>query len=111
MRSKLSAIFVGGVDSSFQNKDGDTIEFRQGRFAIPGEMETPIFSFPKGLDISNLKPMEPAHMVVDFRYNDQYKNFKARVVAIYPTEKALNDADVNVDGFVDSSAYASSQSK
>ena len=111
MRAKLSASFIGNVDSTFKNSDGEEIAYRQAMFAVLGEMEAPVFSIPKELDISMLRPGEVAHMVVDFRYNAQYKNFKGRVVALYPTDKALADADINVDGYVDAASYAASQRK
>lgn len=109
MKSKVIARFIGGVDSTFKNDKGEEIAFRQGRFGIPGEMETPIFRFPAELDTSLLEPFQTAYLVVDFRYNDQYKNFKGYVDAIYPDEKSLNAAQIG-GGYQPGSYLASAQS-
>ena len=108
MRAKIIGTFIGSVDNSFVNKDGETIRFKKASFNVPGELENCVFKVPVQLDISSLVQYQPAYFVADFSYDPKYQNYTGRMRAVYPTEKALNDADPMIDGFVDSSKYASS---
>lgn len=109
MRAKVVGIFIGSVDNSFVNKDGETIRFKKASFNVPGELENCVFKVPVQLDLTSLVPYEKAYFVADFAYDSKYQNYTGRIRALYPTEKALNDADPMLDGFVDSAKYASSK--
>lgn len=108
MKAKVIATFIGGVSSSFKNDKGEEIPYRQGMFAVLGEMEAPVFSIPEDVSLASLTPGQVAYMVVDFRYNSQFKNFKGRVAALYPDEKALAAAKLDDAPHPEPGTYAAS---
>lgn len=117
MRAKVEGIFIGKVENSFKDNEGQTVEYKQIAVNIPGELESNILSVPKDVDFTNLVPYQPCFLIVDFRFNSQYRNYKARVVRILADGKELAAVplyydDVEKNGYLSSmAASAKSQAK
>lgn len=93
MRAKVKAVYLGSLCNDFKDKQtGEVISYRKAQFDVRGAMETFQLSVPKDLDCACLKEYQDAFLLVDFRYDDKFKNFKGRLVNVYPTEKAWLEA-------------------
>ena len=97
MRAKVQAVFIGKVENSFKDDDGNSVEYKQISINVPGEMDSCIVSVPKDVDFNNLVPYQPCFLILEFRFNHQYRNYKARVVKICKDSADL----VNTDAYFD----------
>lgn len=93
MRAKVSAVYLGSVENSFVDKsNGETVFYRKANFSVRGTAESFLLSIPKDLDASALKEYQDAYLLVDFRYDAKFNNFKGKLVNVYPSEKVWKDA-------------------
>lgn len=107
MRAKVEAVFIGKVENSFKNDDGETIDYRQIAVNVPGEMDSCVLSVPKDVEFDNLVPYQPCFLIVDFRFNHQYRNYKARVVRIVADADELANVPLYYDN-VEANGYLAS---
>lgn len=93
MRAKVTAVYLGSVENSFVDKsNGETVFYRRANFSVRGTADTFILAVPKELDISVLKEYQDSFLLVDFRFDPKFNNFKGRLANVYPTEKIWKDA-------------------
>lgn len=86
MRAKSVAVFLGLLENDFTNKDtGELVHYRKATFQNPDD-PTDIYTVgvPAGVDVSCLIQYAPCYLLLDFRFSQQYGNFRGRLVNVFP---------------------------
>ena len=81
MLSKVCSVFTGFSRGEFEGEKGDKIEWCNAAFSVPGTADT--FLLKVNLDEVDpglLKPYKANYLMVDFRYDSKFKNWKGYIV-------------------------------
>ena len=115
MLSKVCSVFTGFSRGEFEGEKGDKIEWCNAAFSVPGTADT--FLLKVNLDEVDpglLKPYKANYLMVDFRYDSKFKNWKGYIVGVFPNREEFDaasvDADIPVELFDESPAEASLRS-
>ena len=92
MRAKVSAVFCGFTQGEFKPDDGDKIEYCNAAFSVRGTADTFQLKVDKAVNPDDLREYQDNYLLVDMRYDANYKNFKGRIIDLFPTEAAMNSA-------------------
>ena len=91
MRAKSVAVFLGLLENDFTNKDtGELVHYRKATFQNPDD-PTDIFTVgvPADVDVSLLVQYAPCYLLLDFRFSQQYGNYRGRLVNVFPDFDAM----------------------
>lgn len=98
MLSKVCSVFTGFSRGEFEGEKGDKIEWCNAAFSVPGTADT--FLLKVNLDEVDpglLKPYKANYLMVDFRYDSKFKNWKGYIVRVFPSRKEFDAAPVDND--------------
>lgn len=91
MLAKTCSVFVGYSKGEFEGEKGDTIDWCNAAFSVPGTADTFLLKVNlKEVNPDLLVPYKGNYLLVDFRYDKKFNNWKGYIVKVFDSEEAMN---------------------
>lgn len=98
MQAKVCSVFTGFSRGEFEGEKGDTIQWCNAAFSVPGTADTFLLKVNLDeVDPNLLKPYKANYLMVDFRYDSKFKNWKGYIVGVFENRRLFDEAAVDVD--------------
>lgn len=98
MLAKVCSVFTGFSKGDFKTEDGEVIDWCNAAFSVPGTADTFLLKVrTEEVDPNRLKPYRANYLMVDFRYDSKFKNWKGYIVEVYDSRALFDAATVDND--------------
>ena len=96
MMTKACSVFMGFSSGEFEGESGDKVRWCNAAFSVPGTADTFILKVDQDeVDPKQLKPYRANYLLIDFRYDSKFKNWKGVIVEVFASKADFDAATVS----------------
>ncbi|WP_304426548.1 hypothetical protein [uncultured Adlercreutzia sp.] len=96
MLAKVCSVFTGYSKGDFEGEKGEKIKWCNAAFSVPGTADQ--FILKVNLDEVNpdlLVAYKANYLMVDFRYDKKFNNWKGYIVQVFSTRDEMEEAPLD----------------